>query len=359
MAERKRKTKKRKRAKNDYNCPPDLLPTGCTLLNCAFSDNPFGGFRKGKIVNIVGDSSAGKSILCYTSLAAIASDPAFDNYRLIVDDAECADSFDVKKLFGKKLLDRLEPPGWKNDEPIHSETVQDFLMMLKDAVNENKPFVYILDSWDAVDSEEDQKHLDDMYKNWKKDRENKKGTYGTAKAKMASTILRNIKSDINKTQSVVVIVSQVRENLNAGMFGSKKTRSGGKALKHYSWQECWLYLGSKIKHPSTKLPTGVTTYSKTEKNRQTGKLRDVEFTIFYDLGIDDVAANIKFLDSVNYLKKKKQTYVIPELDFEGTKDKLIAHIEDNNLEKEVQRMVGEAWKEREDSIKLSRKKRFE
>jgi len=366
MAIKKRKrpqteTKKRSRKKETENIerPDSLLPTGCTLLNCSFSDHSFGGYRKGTIVNLIGDSSAGKTLVAYTSLAAMAADDSLSDYRFILDDAECAGAFDIKKLFGNKLASRIEPPGWHDKEPRHSETVQDFHMFVKDAIAENKPFIYILDSWDAVDSEEDQKHVEKMYKDWKKDKTSDKGSYGTAKAKMASSILRNIKSSIKKTESLVIIISQVRENLNAGTFGSKKTRSGGKALKHYSWQEIWLYLGEKIKHSGTKLQQGVYSIAKLGKNRQTGKLRDVTFPIYYDLGVDDIAANITFLDSVNYFKKKKQTLIIPELDFEGAKYLLLDHIEKNNLEIKLQEMVHAAWNKREEVVKLERKRRFE
>lgn len=368
MVERRRKKKvekKRRRTKSTSLSRPDnLLPTGCTLMNCSFSDNPFGGYRKGTFVNLIGDSSAGKTISAYTTLAAVAAEEELDNYRLILDDAECAEAFDIEKLFGKKLDARIEPPAWEKDEkgkkhPVHSETTQAFHMHVKDAVNKGKPFIYVLDSWDSIDDEADQKKVEDKYKKWKKGETDDKGSYGTAKARESSQILRNVRSQIKKTESLIIIISQVRENLNAGTFGSKKTRSGGKALKHYSWQEIWLALGEKIKNSATKLQTGVYAIQKMGKNRQTGKLREVTFPIYYDLGIDDVAANIAFLDSLKKLKKEKQTYVIPELDFEGTKAKLIQHVEENSLERKLQEMVGRAWIEREESIKLNRKKRFE
>lgn len=368
MAERKRKKKVEKRRSRKKEAkievPENLIPTGCTLMNCSFSDNPFAGYRKGTFVNLIGDSSAGKTLAAYTTLAAVAAEERFDNYRLLLDDAECAEAFDIEKLFGKKLAKRVEPPAWEKDDkgkkyPAHSETTQDFHMHVKDAVNKGKPFIYVLDSWDSIDDEADQKKVEKKYTKWKKGETDDTGSYGTAKARESSQILRNVRSQIKKTDSLIIIISQVRENLNAGTFGSKKTRSGGKALKHYSWQEIWLTLGERIKNSSTKLQTGVHTIMKVGKNRQTGKLREVTFPIYTDLGIDDIAANITFLDSLKKLKKEKQTYTIPQLDFEGTKASLIDHVEKNNLEHKLQKMVGKAWREREESIKLNRKKRFE
>ena len=348
---------KRRKRKITGNVPSELLPTGSAILNCVLADNPFGGYRKGTIVNIIGDSSAGKSILAFTTFAAI-NQAGFDKYRFIYDDAECArDSFDAQKLFGKSTVKRLEAPAKdENGEPLSSDTIEDFHMHVKDAVNAKEPFIYILDSFDALDADADEKKIEEALTARRKGKETA-GSYGTSKARKSSEILRNIRADIKKTDSLLIIVSQVRDNLNAGMFGSKRTRSGGKALKHYSWYEIWLHLGKQIK--SKERMIGVESIPKVSKNRQTGKNREGLFYIYYDLGIDDVGSCVDFLVKEQYWKKKKQTIVAPEINFEGTKQKIISHIEDNDLENELYTAVDECWNEIEDSLKLNRKKRFE
>lgn len=358
---------KRKRSKKTTpdTTQDSLIPTGCTVLNCALADNPYAGFRKGRIVNIIGDSSAGKTILAFTCFASIASDTAFDEYRLIYDDAEQGQDFDVKKLFGQKLLDRLESPAVDEDgEALPSNTVQDFHMHVLDALDSKQPFIYVLDSWDSIDSEEDEKKIGEFRKAWKKGNKTA-GNYGAAKAKQASAILRNIRLKLSQTNSILIIISQTREKLDAGMFESKVTRSGGQALKFYSWHELWLFLSKKINKKYTKrgkekkIQLGVNTIASLGKNRQTGKNRKAYFPIYYDLGIDDISASVDFLLEEEFFRKEKQTLKIPELDFEGSKQKLIEHVEQNNLEQKLQELVGECWKEIEDEAKLNRKKRFE
>jgi len=86
--------KKKRVGKKEAKLPETLIPTGCTTLNCALSDNPYGGYRKGTIVNAIGDSSAGKSILAFTTFAA-ANAAGLHKYRFIFDDAECGASFDT------------------------------------------------------------------------------------------------------------------------------------------------------------------------------------------------------------------------------------------------------------------------
>ena len=225
-------------------------------------------------------------------------------------------------------------------------------MHVKQHLRKKKPFIYVLDSFDAVDADADREKIEDAMKKREKGKDSS-GSYGTAKARKASDILRNIRLEIKKSNSLLIIVSQIRDNLNAGNFGSKKTRSGGRALKHYSWHELWLYLGKKER------VIGVESMPKLGKNRETGKYRDGIFPIYYDLGIDDIGANIDFLLTEKFWEKGKQTINAGELDFSGTKAKLIEHIENNNLEIELQKCVQKCWTEIEESLKLNRKRRFE
>ena len=333
-----------------------LLPTGCTLLNCILSDNVYGGYREGSIVNLIGDSSAGKSILAHTTFAALNTD-GFDEYEFIYDDAEAGAAFDMKKLFGEGTAERIKAPRYDEEGyPVVSDCIEDFHMHVKDLLSKKTPFVYILDSFDSLDADADREKIETALKKRKKG-EDTSGSYGTAKARKSSDILRNIRLELKKTNSLLIIISQVRDNLNAGNMGSPKTRSGGKALKHYSWQEIWLYLSKKIK--SKERVIGVESIPKIGKNRETGKIREGKFPIYYDLGIDDISANIDFLLDEKHWTKTKQTIAAPEFDFEGTKAKLISYIENNNLENQLKDVVQECWNNIEESLKLDRKKRFE
>ena len=66
----------------------DLLSTGSTLLNLACSENPFGGFLKGKYYLLVGDSDSGKTFLSMSCFAEAMIQKPFKNYRLIYDYVE-------------------------------------------------------------------------------------------------------------------------------------------------------------------------------------------------------------------------------------------------------------------------------
>ena len=98
---------KRRSRKSSSLIPENLIPTGSTILNCILSDNAFGGYRKGSIVNLIGDSSSGKSLLSFTAFAAVSQLPEFDEYQLYYVYAEAGQSFNVEKLFGKKTAERI------------------------------------------------------------------------------------------------------------------------------------------------------------------------------------------------------------------------------------------------------------
>ena len=332
-----------------------FIPTPSTLLNCSCTDSYNKGLKGGTIVNIIGDSSSGKSILALSILAEMNKYSKFDNYRFIYDDVENANSFDMEYLFGSETADRIEPPAVnEDDEDLPSDTIEDFHCNISDVIDKEIPFVYILDSFDALDSEQDQDKIKEM-KKAKKENKKAKGSYGMSKPKKASEILRNIKSGLSSTDSILIVISQTRDNIDPTSF-EKKTRSGGKALKFYCTHEIWLAMAGKIKSKDRVIGNKVK--AKITKNKITGKVREVSFPIFYDYGVDDIRSCIEFMEKETFWKKKKLTIQAKELKIEGTQSKLIKQIENKNLENKLSKIVGKRWLEIEESLKLNRKSKY-
>jgi len=341
-----------------------LIPSGSTLLNLACSDNPYGAFALGRIVTLPGGSASGKTILMLTMLAECTNDKRFDNYELIYDDGEeTCSGFDIKYLFGDNLAKRIIPPQYdKNDEPLHSETIQDFKANILTRTKSDKPFIYILDSLDSLTSDEE------LVREYKaalikaKDPEavkELKGSYKTEKAKGIGEALRMINGKIKHTKSSLFIVQQERASIGV-MFGSKKTTSGGQAPFFYSTHQVWL--NSKI--PITKeikkqkREIGHSIIAKVKKNKITGKLRTVEFDIFSDYGVDDIASCIDFLISAGHWKKTGQIINAHELEFKETKQNLITIIEDQKLQNKLSIITGKVWNGIEESLRLDRSRNF-
>ncbi len=333
----------------------DLLPTGSTLLNLALSDRNVGGWKKGTMVNIIGDSSAGKSFVALTTLAEIHASSEFNNYSLFYDDVENANSFNMAYLFGNSFEDRLIIPGYDNDgNETPSDMIEDFQINLVRSLK-NGPVVYCLDSFDALNAEADEKKSMELLSA----RENGKkiaGTYGMAKAKKSSEILRQSVSRLKKTDSLLCVVSQTRDNVDPLSY-QKKTRAGGKALKFYATHELWLANGGAIK--SKERIIGINCKVKISKNKLTGKVREIEFPIYYDYGIDDIGSCVDFLVKEKHWGKEKTRIVSHGLNIEVcSRIALIKQIEKQQLEQKVSAIVGEVWHEIEDSLRLRRKSKY-
>lgn len=336
--------------KNEYS-RDELISTGSTLLNLALSDSPDGGFSMGKMVNIVGDSNSGKTLLALSICAEMAKHKRFDKHRFIFDDVEAANEFDLSKMFGVSVASRIEPPSVDEEGGSkYSDTIQDFQVNISRALSNKVPFIWILDSFDAMTSEEEKGRIQDKLKG-----KDVGGTYGMNKPKIIGETLRMIIRDLKKTASLLIIISQTRDNINPMSF-EKKTRSGGRALKFYATHEMWLAVGEKFK--SRDRIIGVESKVKITKNKLTGKVRQVSFPVYYDYGIDDIGSCIDFMVEEKFWHMNKQTIDAVDLELKGTRQYLINQIEKNNLESELKKVMAFSWTSIEDSLKLKRKPKY-
>jgi len=344
-----------------------LIPSGSTMLNLACSDNPFAAYGLGKIITMPGSSSSGKTILMLTAMAEMAIDSRFDDYQFYYDDGEESLAFDMDYLF-KCLVGRLTPPGgYDNDEePIYSNTIQDFKANILSKCQEKKSFIYVLDSLDALTTDEE------LEKEYKKAILMAKGdiaaikaltgSYNTEKAKILGQALRMINGAIKKTNSALFIVQQIRQKIGV-VFGKKTTTSGGNAPFFYSSHQAWLDKLGQIKDPKYGLKIGNKVKAGITKNKITGKLRDVEFDVYYDYGIDDVGSMVDYLcTSKTWKKGGARITPIGFSDIESGgetfyKKDLVKIIEKENAENDIKKLCGETWNHIEEAVKLSDRKR--
>jgi len=331
-----------------------FIQTGSTLLNLALSDNAFGGYPFGKIINLIGDSSAGKSMLALTMLAELCQDKRFDDYELIYDDTEVALEFNVSKLFGKRVSERIR-------RDINSRTIQQWYGNHLRMMADNKPFVYITDSFDGLSSEEEKKRGDEIVKKvLSNETEDIKGSFKSEKAKWASEAFRNFAEGVEKTNSLSLIISQTRDSLNV-MYGPKKTKSGGRALEFWSSHEIWLSKESSIKAKTRNSHTlGQNIIAKVKKNKYTGKLREISFPVYYDYGVDDIKSCINFLVDNKFWGKKGGGYILADgiSEEQMREDDLISFIEEKGLEPKLKELTANLWKQIEDEISIKRKPKY-
>lgn len=341
----------------------DLLKTGSTMLDLAITGKRAGGFAKGKYFWIVGDSSSGKTFLTLTCLAEASINKEFNNYRFIYDNGEDGALMDMGRFFGPRMADRLEAPSETADgEPVYSDTIEDFYYHLDDAFNAGYPFIYVLDSMDALDSKYSAKKFDEAKKAARKGTQ-AKGDYGDGKAKINSTRIRHVVRQLRDTGSILIVLSQTRDNIDAGMFEEQQTHAGGRALKFYATVQLWSSVGKRIKRTvnDREIVVGVTCRVKTKKNRFTGRERVVEFPIYYANGIDDIGGMVDYLTTWKVWPK-----VAGKIDaskhFDDVKlrrEDLIKWVEENQARDELEHICETAWQAVEEKLVTHRRSKYD
>lgn len=316
----------------------ELIPSGCCLLNCIIG----GGWSIGRIANIVGDRSVGKTLLAIEASANFAL--KYPRGRIFYREAEAAFDIGYAEALGMPV-DRVE-----FSEEGKFDTVEDFFEdldgILSELIKQNVPGLYIVDSLDALsDREELHREID-------------KATYGANKAKQMSSLLRRLARKVKLSRMCVIIISQVRDNIGA-MFGEKSTRSGGRALDFYASQVVYLTRLGSVKRTikGIERPIGIKLRARCTKNKIGLERREAEFELHFGYGVDNLGANVEWLLDVGRLD-------VLEINQDRTAAKrylkLIDSITDDNVYKKTLEIVDvkvrNVWSEIETLFLPTRKK---
>jgi hypothetical protein len=187
--------------------------------------------------------------------------------------------------------------------------------------------------------------------------EESKGTYGLNKQKYLSQFFRTMAGKIQDKNCLLIIISQVRENITTFAFGPKYKRMGGKALDFYASFIIWLSVIEK--HSKKGRAIGVTIKAQCKKAKTDKPFRDALLEIVFDYGLDNIGSNINFLYDLKTdtgKEKKKQKVSWDGKDY--TVPGLIKFIEENGLEEELSERTIAKWDEIEAEISSNRKPRY-
>lgn len=315
----------------------EYIPSGAAVLDCVLG----GGWALSRVANIVGDSSTGKTLLAME--ACINFLKTFTKGHVRYCEPEAA----LSKGYAKEMGVPVDSIEFADDD-AEIDTIEDWFEDLEDfadGLEEGQPGLYVLDSLDSLTSQAEKKRkLGDP-------------SYGDGKAKQMSQAWRRMIRIIKNQRILVIIVSQVRDNIGV-TFGEKQTRSGGRALKFYSSQELWLAQTAKISRVINKVSrvTGVKIRAQCKKNKVGLAYRECSLDLKFGYGVDDVASNAGYLASVgkaNLIQVGLAPDKITRF-LHNVEEKQDA--EYNRIRDRLDRNVREVWKEVETAFLPNRKK---
>ena len=183
----------------------EVIPSGCLTLDLALG---IGGFPRGRIIEIYGPESSGKTTV---ALHAIAEAQKMGGVAAFIDAEHALDPVYAKKL-GVNLDDLYV------SQPDTGEQALDITDAL---VRSSAVDIIVIDSVAALTP--------------KAEIEGDMGdTHVGLQARLMSQALRKLTAIVNKSNTCVIFINQLREKVGV-MFGNPETTPGGKALKFYGW----------------------------------------------------------------------------------------------------------------------------
>ena len=291
----------------------DVIPTGSLALNAALG---VGGYPKGRIIEIYGPESSGKTTL---AIHAIAEAQKAGGIAAFIDAEHAFDSFYAKKL------------GVDVDELLISQpdNGEQALEIADQLIRSSAIDIIVIDSVAALTPKAEIEG--DMG-------DNKVGL----QARLMSQALRKLTSTISKTNTTCIFINQLREKIGV-MFGNPETTTGGNALKFYASVRLDIRRVTTLKDGDT--PIGNQVRVKIVKNKVAPPFRKAEFEITFGEGISHTGEIVDLGVEMGVIKKSGSWFSYGETRLGQGRDAVKKIVKDNpELAEELEQKIAEALK---------------
>ncbi len=286
----------------------DVIPTGCLTLDLALG---IGGVPRGRVVEIYGPESSGKTTV---SLHIIAEAQKMGGTAAFIDAEHALDPSYAEKL-GVVLKDLYVA------QPDNGEQALNICDML---VRSGGVDVVVVDSVAAltpkaeIDGEMGDNHVG-------------------LQARMMSQALRKLTGAINKSNTIVVFINQLRDKIGV-IYGSPETTAGGKALKFYASVRLDVRKGEAIKEGANVI--GNKTKIKVVKNKLAPPFKVAEFDIIYGKGISKSGCVVDLATQFGIIKKSGSWFAYNDEKIGQGKENTKAYLENHpELYAEIEKQI--------------------
>ena len=268
----------------------EFVSTGSSVLDLAISNRPNGGVAVGRITEINGLESSGKSLI---GTHILAETQKKDGIAVYID-TETSVSREWLETIGVDVSKLLY---------LHVETVEDIFECIESIIvkireSDRDRLVSIL-----VDSLAGASTKVEMEADFEKD------GWATSKAIIVSKAMRKITQMIGRERIALVFTNQLRQKLGV-MFGDPWTTSGGKALPFHASTRIRLKNMGQIKVGAKNDVIGMKCRAQIIKNRLGPPLRHADFNLYFDSGIDDMGSWLTVLKDHKLLKQGGAWYTL-------------------------------------------------
>ena len=289
----------------------DIIPTGSLALNAALG---VGGYPRGRIIEIYGPESSGKTTL---AIHAIAEAQKAGGVAAFIDAEHAFDRFYAEKL-GVNVNELII------SQPDNGEQALEIADQL---IRSSAIDILIVDSVAALTPKAEIEG--DMG-------DNRVGL----QARLMSQALRKLTATISKTNTCCIFINQLREKIGV-MFGNPETTTGGDALKFYSSVRLDIRRVTTLKDGDT--PIGNQVRVKVVKNKVAPPFRKAEFEITFGEGISKAGEVVDLGVQYGIIKKSGSWFSYGDSRLGQGRDAVKKIIKDNpELSEEIENQIAEA-----------------